>query len=191
MFFIEYVNCGFDCEQIESVNLLCFKFFCHTKLLLSHAVSRLTFIRLRFSHTKNTIKIEMSSDSSVLSDVGAEEPVSGQRKKKAKGNYRKISFSAEDEEKLIELVKGNPLLYSPSNPEYKDKVLRGKAWDGIGKSLSKSSEECKKKWKNIKDQYDRTRKKVPTGSGNSASQNKRKEVLSFLDSCVAVKTKYV
>lgn len=133
----------------------------------------------------------MSSDSSELSDLGTEESVFGQRKKKAKGNYRKIAFTAEDEERLIELVKGSPSLYSPSNPEYKDKIVRGKAWDNIATSLSKPSSDCKKKWKNIKDQYDRTRKKKPTGSGNSTGQNKRMEVLSFLDSCVAVKTKYV
>lgn len=132
------------------------------------------------------------SDSYEPTDSGTDESGSKTRKtKRRKGNYRKIEFTPEDEERFIELVKDSPLLYSPSNPDYKDKILRGKAWDNIGKSLSKSSEDCKKKWKNIKDQYDRTRKKMPTGSGNSANKNKRMEVLSFLDSCVAVNTKYV
>lgn len=136
------------------------------------------------------------SDSSfVQSESDSDESgskVQGKKRKKAKkGNYRRIECSPEDEEKLIELVKDKPLLYSPSNADYKDRILRGKAWDEIGKILSKSSEDCKKKWKNIKDQYDRMRKKMPTGSGNSANQNKRMDILSFLDACVAVNTKYV
>lgn len=126
------------------------------------------------------------------SDSGTDESSSRTKKNtKKKGKYCRIAFSTEDEERLIELVKASPLLYSPSNSDYKDKILRGKAWENIGKSLSKSPDDCKKKWKNIKDQYDRTRKKLPTGSGNSPNQTKRMEVLSFLDSCVAVNTKYV
>lgn len=78
---------------------------------------------------------------------------------KKKSKYCRIAFSLEDEERLIELVKANPLLYSPSNSDFKDKTLKGKAWENISNTLSKSSDDCKKKWKNIKDQYDRTRKK--------------------------------
>lgn len=107
-----------------------------------------------------------------------------------KSHYRRIDFNETDEERLIELIKSKEYLYNVPDQKYKDRTMRNKAWDDISKSLKKSSEDCKKKWKNMKDQYDRTRKKQPTGSGTSSSQAKRMDILSFLDSCSTVNTKY-
>lgn len=89
------------------------------------------------------------SDSSYeQTDSGTDESSSKTRKsKRKKVNYRRIDFRPEEEEQLIELVKDSPLLYSPINTEYKDRNLRGKAWDNIGKTLAKPSEDCKKNGK--------------------------------------------
>lgn len=117
-------------------------------------------------------------------------PNNSQRETKSKrSNYRRIDFSVEDEEKLIELVKTFPSIYNVSSSEYKDRFLRHKNWQTISENLSKSVEQCKKKWKNIKDQYDRTKKKMPTGSGASENQSKRSELMSFLDSYSTVNKK--
>lgn len=106
--------------------------------------------------------------------------------------YRRIDFRDDEEEKLIELVKSKSHLYCVTDSDYKDRHLKVKAWEEIAKTLSKSSEDCKKKWKNIKDTYDRSRKKMPTGSGASSSQiTKRMEMLAFLDTSPSVNTKYV
>lgn len=107
-----------------------------------------------------------------------------------KSKYNRIAFSSTDEERLIELIKSKEYMYNVSHSDYKDRLKKNKAWEEIAKTLSKSVEDCKKKWKNIKDQFDRTKKKQPTGSGASSSQNKRNESLSFLDVCPTSNIKY-
>lgn len=110
--------------------------------------------------------------------------------RKSNSKYRRINFKDDEEEKLIELIKAKPFLYSVTDPLYKERLLKYKAWDEIGTSLSKPVEDCKKKWKNMKDAFDRSKKKLPTGSGTS-SQTKRLEILAFLDSSNTFNTKYV
>lgn len=79
-------------------------------------------------------------------------------KKKESVKYRRIEFKDDEEGKLIELVKSKPFLYCVTDPEYKDRLLKKKAWNDIGIILSKTADDCKKKWKNIKDAFDRSRK---------------------------------
>lgn len=112
------------------------------------------------------------------------------KKSATKSTYRRMDFNLDDEERLIELVKSNEFLFNVSHSSYKDRLKRIKTWDDIAQTLSKSSDDCKKKWKNIKDAYNRTKEKPITGSGSS-NQVKRMEALSFLDTCASVNTKYV
>lgn len=133
----------------------------------------------------------MSSSSESEKDSGEEfDPkANGKRTTSKKSNYHRIGFSEEDEEKLIELVKSNPCIYDVASHEYRDRFLKIKSWNDIAKNMSKSLDNCKKKWKNIKDQYERSRKKLPTGSGASSNHVKRMELLSFLETCSTVNNK--
>lgn len=134
-----------------------------------------------------------SSSSELGEDSGEEyDPKGNSNKKTSKKNvYNRIGFNEEDEEKLIELVKSNPCLYDVASHAYKDRLLRVKTWNDIAKDMSKNLGDCKKKWKNTKDQYERSRKKLPTGSGATSNQMKRMELLSFLGSFSTVNNKYV
>ncbi|KAJ8915018.1 hypothetical protein NQ315_015992 [Exocentrus adspersus] len=55
--------------------------------------------------------------------------------------------------KLIECVKANPILYDTDHPDHRNLHRREKVWKDIGKELKEDGEELKKKWKNIKDCY--------------------------------------
>lgn len=143
--------------------------------------------------TNSADDVDYEPDKSISSsELESNTPPKNQRKKKQQTkNYRRITFSAEDEEKLIEAIKSKPFLYNVADKDYKDRFLRTKAWSDIANILSKSSEDCKKKWKNLRDQYEKSRKKQPTGSGASSHQMKRIEMFSFLDSCSSTNVKYV
>lgn len=135
-----------------------------------------------------------SMDLNEVSDWESNETI-GTRKKKGKtntkNNYRRIVFSDSDEERLIELIKSHRFLYDVSDGGYRDRNNKMKTWESIGKTLNKSSELCRRKWKNIRDTYERSRKKMPTGSGaTSSSQLKRSELLVFLNTCSTTNNRY-
>lgn len=50
------------------------------------------------------------------------------------------NFSAENDEKLIELVQQNPPIYDTSLDSYKNGVIRENIWKDVGKALNKSGE---------------------------------------------------
>lgn len=132
------------------------------------------------------------SDSLSDQDSGEEWSHKGSKNDANKKNvYQRMSFNEEEEEKLIEFIKSLPCIYDVSSHQYKDRGLKNKSWDEIAKNMSKKVSDCKKKWKNIKDYYDRSKKKMPTGSGTNPNQAKRMELLSFLDSFSAVNNKYI
>lgn len=133
------------------------------------------------------------SDSDSELDSGEEWNHKGSKKRKGsskKNFYQRMAFNEEEEEKLIEFIKTQPCIYDVSSHQYKDRVLKHKSWEEIAKNMSKKVDDCKKKWKNIKDYYDRSKKKMPTGSGTNPNQAKRMELLSFLDSFSTVNNKY-
>ncbi|XP_045508884.1 transcription factor Adf-1-like [Colias croceus] len=95
------------------------------------------------------------------------------------------TFSDNDEEKLINIVAGHPFLYDISNQNYRNKLVKDNVWKAIGKDLNKNSDECKKKWKAIRDGYHRFKKKHKLGTGSATpkhSKGKRHLLLSFLES---------
>lgn len=101
-----------------------------------------------------------------------------------------MEFSTEDAESLIESVKNNPLLYDPQNVDYKNNEKRGVIWEQIAQTLNKASSDCQKKWKNLKDSYNRSSNKK-TASGSGATSSSRNIKLSFLDSVKFARPKSV
>nr|XP_022905563.1 transcription factor Adf-1-like [Onthophagus taurus] len=94
------------------------------------------------------------------------------------------SFSKEDEEKLINIVAKNPVLYDKSHGSYRDNLVKDKVWRAIGKEVKRNSEDCKTKWKFIRDGYKRFKKNHTLGIGSTAakhSKQKRHQLLLFLD----------
>ena len=53
-----------------------------------------------------------------------------------KRTYTKLSFSQEDEEKIINFVKTNAELYDPKNGNFKNKSHKDKLWCEFAKSLN-------------------------------------------------------
>nr|CAD7577129.1 unnamed protein product [Timema californicum] len=96
----------------------------------------------------------------------------------------KVWFTAMEDEKLVEIVAKHPSLYDLENPLYKDQVIKDNAWKEVADHLRRSAKDCKKRWRNIKDTYNRRIKKGK-GTGSSTSSKPEKwalaEMLSFLD----------
>ncbi|XP_047113348.1 transcription factor Adf-1-like [Schistocerca piceifrons] len=96
-----------------------------------------------------------------------------------------MSFSDSDEEKLINSVAKYSVVYDAGHEEYRNVLVKDNVWRAIAQELNKTSEDCKKKWKFLRDGYQRFKKKSKLGTGSAASKNsktKRQEQLSFLDS---------
>ncbi|XP_018563087.1 uncharacterized protein LOC108904871 [Anoplophora glabripennis] len=68
-------------------------------------------------------------------------------------------------ESLIECVKTRPILYDLNHPEYKNVRKKENVWNDIGRELNQNGDDLKKKWKNIKDCYQKYLRTVNTKSG--------------------------
>ncbi|XP_042359885.1 myb-related transcription factor, partner of profilin-like [Plectropomus leopardus] len=91
------------------------------------------------------------------------------------------------EEQLIIAVIAHPELYDSSCPLYRDRNKKDQAWVSVSEVCGLSVEQCRKRWKSLRDTYIRERRKVPR-SGAAAGTAKRWKylgVLSFLDPFVA------
>ncbi|KAJ8734660.1 hypothetical protein PYW08_013910 [Mythimna loreyi] len=71
---------------------------------------------------------------------------------------------------LIENVKKYPILYRHKGKDYKNMIRKGNCWIKIGEVLNKTPEECKSKWRNIRDNYMKNKKKKVTGTATSYSK---------------------
>ncbi|XP_050438802.1 transcription factor Adf-1-like [Adelges cooleyi] len=89
-------------------------------------------------------------------------------------------FLPEQEEMLIEEVRTYPVLYDVSDAKYKDIIYKDHIWKKIASKIGKPIDDCKKKWKNIKDTHNRTKRKLRTGK---PSRKKRASAdrVSFLN----------
>ncbi|KAL1516156.1 hypothetical protein ABEB36_000075 [Hypothenemus hampei] len=94
-------------------------------------------------------------------------------------------FTHADDEVLINHVREFPCIYDHENKDFKDYQIRENVWNQIGVVLSKSSDECKLRWKNIRDNYLKNKRKQKQGTGSAASSRPTKwplfEHLKFLE----------
>ncbi|XP_016952246.1 uncharacterized protein LOC108026062 [Drosophila biarmipes] len=77
-----------------------------------------------------------------------------------------------DEEKLILLVQQYSFLYDVSESKYNNTIARENAWEDIGHMLDCSAKECKTRWKNLRDSYQKAIKTRRTKSGKAAMKRK-------------------
>ncbi|CAH1159840.1 unnamed protein product [Phaedon cochleariae] len=85
----------------------------------------------------------------------------------------KISSNVEDS-KLIELVRQHPCLYDPKNPQYKNLNIRDNVWENISEAMGQPVEDCRSRWRNVRDTFMRRKRnnKIVTGSGRSKKRRK-------------------
>ncbi|KAL4112519.1 hypothetical protein QTP88_016290 [Uroleucon formosanum] len=84
----------------------------------------------------------------------------------------KVVFSSEDDKVLSELVGCHPCLYDLKHSLYKDQTIRDNVWKQFSNELNKPVEDCKKRWRNIKDTYNKKRR------------GRTLDVLSFMDKAI-------
>ncbi|KAF5283967.1 hypothetical protein FQR65_LT13659 [Abscondita terminalis] len=78
------------------------------------------------------------------------------------------NFSHEDCEKLIELIRQHPPIYNAQLDSYRDENLKDNIWTSIAESINKTGLECRKKWKLIRDSYNRYKRKQKHSTGSAA-----------------------
>ncbi|XP_031639821.1 transcription factor Adf-1-like [Contarinia nasturtii] len=94
---------------------------------------------------------------------------------------KKIKFSLVDEEKIIEFVKTNEILYNVRHAKFRDAEAKNRLWLKLAESMGMEVDVVKKKWVAMRDYFVRSRDKKGTGSAASSSAtSKRDESLMFL-----------
>ncbi|CAL9682362.1 unnamed protein product [Knipowitschia caucasica] len=80
-----------------------------------------------------------------------------------------------NEESLITQVQRYPELFNPQNPFYKDIVRKEIAWRAISLEIECTVQDCKLKWKSLRDRLvkQKRRQNQPSGSGASAQREWR------------------
>ncbi|XP_050353180.1 uncharacterized protein LOC126775353 [Nymphalis io] len=67
-------------------------------------------------------------------------------------------WTTEEDEKLIELVQPHGHLYCWLDPSRKNILIRERTWQEIAKELFKPVEECRKRWRGLRDGYTRNKR---------------------------------
>ncbi|XP_021932262.1 transcription factor Adf-1-like [Zootermopsis nevadensis] len=85
-----------------------------------------------------------------------------------------IKFTGDQDEQLVKIVAENRLLFDPEVESYKDGNIRDNVWKAIAGKLNKSDGDCKKRWKYIRDSYNRFKRKrnMSTGSASPPKNSK-------------------
>ncbi|XP_039300948.1 uncharacterized protein LOC120356152 [Nilaparvata lugens] len=98
-----------------------------------------------------------------------------------------MSFTRDEELQLVGIVQSYPCLYDQTHRNYKDVFLRDSLWREIAlKFDGKTDEDCKKRWRTIRDTYRRRHKK--TSQQNQENGAKKRlwhlaSYLGFLENC--------
>ncbi|XP_037941251.1 transcription factor Adf-1-like [Teleopsis dalmanni] len=89
------------------------------------------------------------------------------------------------EEEIIGMVKLNPFLYERKHEMYKNKCMRNKKFNELGKKLNVPAQQLKARWRTLKDKFFQEFKAelIPSGSADEAVKSKWKwmERLRFLE----------
>ncbi|XP_036344592.1 transcription factor Adf-1-like [Rhagoletis pomonella] len=89
------------------------------------------------------------------------------------------------EEKLIEEIRKQPILYNLGLNDYKNLRKKDSAWKEVASAMKCDEVQYKKRWKDLGDCYKRIKRSQQLASGSGAPSPKRKrrymEAVSFLD----------
>ncbi|CAL8310524.1 unnamed protein product [Boreogadus saida] len=89
------------------------------------------------------------------------------------------------EEKIIIAVSAMPVIFNTTLKSYKDRTVKAKAWLKVSEEVGLTEEECRRRWKVLRDTYLRVRRRQEAGkrSGSAAGPLrtwKYSAILSFL-----------
>ncbi|XP_060868458.1 uncharacterized protein LOC132943462 [Metopolophium dirhodum] len=100
----------------------------------------------------------------------------------------KVTFTFEEDSLLADYVSRHPCLYDLQHNAYKDIHIKENVWKEIATRLKKSVDDCKKRFKNMKDTYNKKRRSRKMGTGSAAKDKPSKwmleDMLSFLDKTI-------
>ncbi|KAG8250519.1 hypothetical protein J6590_099879 [Homalodisca vitripennis] len=82
------------------------------------------------------------------------------------------TFNAADDEQLVELVAGHRILWDYSEKDFKNTLKKELIWTEIARLLNKTGEQCKKRWRNIRDHYKKMKSQDSNISTGSAAPKK-------------------
>ncbi|VVC33424.1 BESS motif,MADF domain,SANT/Myb domain,Myb-like domain [Cinara cedri] len=93
------------------------------------------------------------------------------------------SFNAIDDKKLIDMVRNHSVLYKLNDKNYKDNCVKENVWKEIAHSIGKNVNDCKTRWRTIRDSYKKNLKKRKLGTGSAATTKSKynDDSLNFLD----------
>lgn len=117
-----------------------------------------------------------------------------------KGKGNRLRFSLEEDEILINEMGKHPCLFDAKNKLYKDQVVRDNTWVLIAEIVGKTGkyitsnnienrvnfiftclvEECKTRWKSLKDVYWKQQKEIKQGTGSAVRETKKWEHMDSL-----------
>ncbi|KAL1506084.1 hypothetical protein ABEB36_005514 [Hypothenemus hampei] len=89
-------------------------------------------------------------------------------------------FTRELDEKLIELVSENEVLYNTNHKCYKDLTVRDDVWLAISSIVGKTVPDCKTRWRSLRDLYHRKKKEQKSGKKLRSSWEYM-EAMKFLE----------
>ncbi|CAL8349107.1 unnamed protein product [Boreogadus saida] len=89
------------------------------------------------------------------------------------------------DEKIIVAVSAMPVIFNTTLKTYKDRTVKAKAWEKVSEEVGLTEEECRRRWKVLRDTYLRVRRRQEAGkrSGSAAGPLrtwKYSAILSFL-----------
>ncbi|XP_037814877.1 uncharacterized protein LOC119605666 [Lucilia sericata] len=93
---------------------------------------------------------------------------------------------------LIANVEKKKCLYDKSDPFYFNRSIKDKTWNEIGENCSKSGEDCKHKWKLLRERFCKELKKMENLSGSIMSNGEWKfmQPMLFLKDFLAPRRSY-
>ncbi|XP_017301048.1 transcription factor Adf-1 isoform X3 [Diaphorina citri] len=111
------------------------------------------------------------------------------------GNFAKsppARFSSDEDDRLIDFVMQHKILYDLKDPEFKNTLKKDLTWKEAGKVLNKEGGECKKRWKSIRDHYNRGKKEEKRSTGKAAKKKRAVywEKLQFLNTVEKERNSY-
>lgn len=87
-------------------------------------------------------------------------------------NKRSRQTMSINEEELIHQVKLRPELYNRTLKAYKKTGIRHTIWKEVGKILGASDEECRRRWRSLRDTFSKHFKQNNRNDGNAPKRKK-------------------
>ncbi|XP_031327996.1 uncharacterized protein LOC116181335 isoform X2 [Photinus pyralis] len=88
-----------------------------------------------------------------------------------------------NEELFLKCICNYPAIYNPSSKAYSNRMLKETAYENIARTMLTTVDICKRKWKSLKEKYNREKHKLEmmSRSGAPAFQTNKWQFMSFFE----------